>query len=87
MKRASDVPPDVESVGRAPGLLFNRTGDELGEGIRLGQKRQRVARLEARACMSPRDGLELPPQLRRKRFRRPKIVEADIETRPRLARE
>ena len=80
MKRASEVPPPVESEGRAPGDVLDRGGDEIGERTGLGEKGDRVGRLEGqRRALRPDRRGDSPLDLGAKRFGRPEIVEADVE--------
>ena len=72
MKRASDVPPEVEYSGRLPRLRLNRRGHQRGKLVGLGDERHRIARVELQHefFRSPR-ALQPPQNLGFQRLGRP----------------
>ena len=87
MKRASDVPPVVDSFGLAAGYFGNGVRYQFGERPRLGDEHAGVRRLPSEFEVDLAAG-----GLRRalfdqlfQRIERVVVVEADVEARPRFA--
>ena len=78
MKRASDVPPVVESFGRRPVFFSTALATSSVKASGLVRNASALQGSKASVNVTPH-GLQPAPQLRRKRLRRPEIVEADIE--------
>ena len=87
MKRASEVPPPVESFVSTPVDFANRARDEIGEGAAGGEEGDGVGRVEGEFVRRLRAGRAraVPAISAPKTFGRPKIVEADVEDEPRFA--
>ena len=80
MKRASEVPPLVDSFGVDAGRLFDRARDEVGERPARGQERDGVGRIEGqRIARALRRRGDAPLDLGAERRRRPAVVEAHVE--------
>ena len=83
MKRASDVPPLVESAGRRPVTSSTACGDEIGEGAARGQEGDRVGRIEGQRRGAPRRPRRSARAISACSVSgRPEIVEADVEDEP-----
>ena len=80
MKRASEVPPLVESAGAARSTSSTASRDEIGEGAARGQEGDRVGRIEGRASQ------RAPPAAARRRAARfrPRSVSGDHESLKRM---
>ena len=72
MKRASEVPPPVESAGFRPVTSLNGFGDKIGERPGLGEERDRVGWLEGQRRAPADVGRRHPAlDLRGERIERP----------------
>ena len=87
MKRASEVPPVVDSFGLRPVTSLIAPADEIDERAGLGQEDVRVRRLPVDAPAHAFAGRRLRALLdqRLERVLAVAIVEADVEARARLA--
>ena len=87
MKRASEVPPVVESFGLTPGHFGDGRGGEIGERAGLGDEDVGVRRLPFERIMHAAGGGIARAVLdqRLQRGLAVTIVVADVETRARLA--
>ena len=87
MKRASDVPPVVESSGLRPVTSAIALRNQIGERPRLGDEHAGIRRLpferELDLAAGRLGGALLDQRLQR--IRACAVVEADVEARPRLA--
>ncbi len=87
MKRASEVPPLVESCGRRPVTSSTALATRSVKAPRGGEERDGVGGIEAQACTRapPAAAATRRSISAAQRFGRPQIVEADVEDEAHLA--